>query len=199
LISAIVPRGAYGNTLPLLTATSNRVHAVPRLQANFACVFADYLARQKIQSRHLSKYIVAQLPVIPPDEYARRFGDKTAGELVDEAVLELSYTAHDLASLAREMGHVDAKGAVLPPFEWNEERRFRLRVKLDAIYFILYGVWNDGNAAQSRKDIEYVYSTFPKVERDERARYGGRYRSPQLALLWINALMAGRPDADISD
>jgi hypothetical protein len=199
LISAIVPRGAYGNTLPLLTATSDRVHAIPRLQANFACAFADYLARQKIQSRHLSKYIVAQLPVIPPDKYGLRFGDKSAGELVDEAVLELSYTAHDLASFAREMGHVDSKGAVLPPFEWNDERRFRLRAKLDAIYFILYGIWNDRNAAQSRKDIEYIYSTFAKVERDERARYGGRYRSPQLVLLWINALTAGRPDADIAD
>ena len=120
-----------------------------------------------------------------------------------EAVLELTYTAHDITPFARDLGHVDAQGEVLPPFEWDEERRFALRAKLDALYFILYGVWDAANPARSREDIRYIYSTFPIVEREERARYAdthvGRYRSPELALLWINALMAGQPDADIRD
>ena len=70
--------------------------------------------------------------------------------------------------------------------------------QLDALYFILYGVWDSGNPAKSRDDIRYIYSTFPTVEREERARYSDRYRSPELALLWINALMAGQPDAAIN-
>ena len=40
-----------------------------------------------------------------------------------------------------------------------------LRAKLDALYFHLYGVTD-------RDDIRYVYSTFPIVERDEKAGYG---------------------------
>lgn len=44
--------------------------------------------------------------------------------------------------------------------------------------------------------IRYIYSTFPIVEREEVALHG-RYRSRELCLAWINALMAGQPDADI--
>src|SRR3546814_19282447 len=94
------------------------------------------------------------------------------------------------------MGLVDRNGEVLPPFEWDEERRLKLRAKLDALYFILYGVFDPANPAQSRDDIRYIYSTFPIVEREETAKYG-RYRSRDLGLAWINALIAGQPDADV--
>lgn len=49
----------------------------------------------------------------------------------------------------------------------------------------------------SDKDIRYIYSTFPIVERQEIARWGS-YRSRDLALAWINALMAGQPDAAVT-
>lgn len=48
-----------------------------------------------------------------------------------------------------------------------------------------------------RDDIRYVYSTFPIVERDERASYGA-YRSRDLCLAWTSALGAGQPDAEIN-
>lgn len=196
VLSAIVPSGAYGNTLPLLTWTTPDLRDLALLQANLASIPADFVARQKIQSRHLNKYILAQLPVIPPDDYARTFGPKTVAEIVREAVLELTYTAHDLAPFARDMGHVDAKGEALPPFEWDEARRLNLRAKLDAVYFILYGIFDSANVAQSRDDIRYIYSTFPTVAQQERNKWDG-YKSEELCLAWINALMAGRPDANI--
>jgi len=34
-------------------------------------------------------------------------------------------------------------------------------VKLDALIFILYGVFDPADPAQGRDDIRYVYSTFP--------------------------------------
>lgn len=55
----------------------------------------------------------------------------------------------------------------------------------------------DLGRVQSRDDIRYIYSTFPIVEREETARWGA-YRSRDLALAWINALMAGEPDAVIA-
>jgi len=110
-------------------------------------------------------------------------------------VLELTYTAHDMVPFARDMGHVDAAGEVLPPFIWDEDRRLHLRAKLDALYFILYGVFDPADPAQSRDDIRYIYSTFPIVERQEKAAYNGQYRSRDLCLNYINALMAGEPDA----
>ena len=164
--------------------------AIALLVANLHAVLFDYVARQKIQGQHLNWFIVEQLPVVPPASYDRRLGDSTAAEIVRASVLELSYTAHDLAPFARDLGYTDADGQVRPPFRWDEERRLKLRSRLDALYFILYGVTD-------RDDVRYIFSTFPIVEREEKARWSGRYRHRDLTLAWINALLAGQPDAEI--
>lgn len=197
MVASIIPHGAAGNTLPLIIVDSHNPSDRALLAGNLCATMMDYLCRQKVQKNHLNWYIVEQLPVIPPPAYSRAFGPKLAGDIVREAVLELTYTAHDMAPFARDMRYVDAKGDVLPPFVWDEERRLNLRAKLDALYFILYGVFDPANAEQSRDDIRYIYSTFPIVEREETARWG-RYRSRDLALSWVNALMAGKPDAKVA-
>ncbi|MCH2236557.1 MAG: BREX-1 system adenine-specific DNA-methyltransferase PglX [Blastomonas sp.] len=201
-ITAIIPRYGAGHTLPVLFPGKgddrvSYIRSAPLLLANLNCVVLDYLARQKVHGNHLAWYLVEQLPFILPADYDRAFGPKTAAEIVREAVLELTYTAHDLAPFARDMGHVDANGEALPPFEWDEARRLNLRAKLDALYFILYGVFDPANAAQSRDNIRYIYSTFPIVAQQEREKWGGSYKSEELCLAWINALMAGQPDAGI--
>ena len=160
------------------------------LLANLGATIFDFVVRQKAHSTNLNWYIVEQLPVVPPDRYETiRFGSKTAGEIVRETVLELTYTAHDMAPFARDLGHLDEAGKVKPPFRWDEDRRLRLRAKLDAVFFHLYGVTD-------RDDIRYIYSTFPIVERQENDAYAD-YRSCHLCLAWINALAAGHPDAEI--
>lgn len=195
LIAAIIPKVAAGNKLPLLDGLHARDAAL--LVANLNSIPCDYVARNKIQSRNLNKYILEQLPIIPPSAYERRFGEKTARDIVTEVVLELSYTAEDLAKFAYDLEYVDASGGVLAPFAWSEDRRLALRAKLDALYFILYGVYDGTDPGRSREDIRYIYSTFPTVEREETARWG-RYRSRELALAWVNALVAGEPDAVIA-
>ena len=189
-ISSLLPAVGFNDLLPiLLPDTSDRREWL--LAANLNSAPFDYVTRQKVQANHLNLFIVEQLPVVPPDRYeSARFGPKSAAEIVREAVLELTYTAHDMAPFARDMGHVDAGGAVLPPFAWDEEGRLFLRAKLDAVYFHLYGVTD-------RDDVRYVYSTFPIVEREETAAYG-TYRSRELCLAWMNALAAGDPDAEIA-
>lgn len=188
LIAAIVPRVGAGNTLPLLDGLKSPDCAL--LIGNLNSIPCDYLARNKIQSRHLNKYILEQLPIIPPAAYVRAFGSKPASVIVQEAVLELTYTAHDMAPFARDMGYVDDTGQVKPPFIWDEERRLKLRAKLDAVFFHLYGITD-------REDVRYIYSTFPIVERQEAEAYGGRYRSRDLCLAYMSALAAGQPDAEV--
>jgi hypothetical protein len=200
-ISAIIPRYGAGHTLPVLFPgkgddKSSYVQSAPLLLANLNCVILDYLARQKVHGNHLAWYLLEQLPVVSPREYDRTFGPKTAAEIVREAVLELTYTSHDVAPFARDMGYIDASGEVLPPFAWDEARRLNLRAKLDALYFILYGVFDPANAAASRDDIRYIYSTFPIVAGHEREKWGS-HKGEELCLAWINALMAGQPDAEI--
>lgn len=193
MIAAAVPLCGLGNTAPMIVPEDIEVYRgyADRLLGNLGALVFDYVVRQKAQSTHLNWYIVEQLPVIPPERYENvRFGAKTAGEVVRSAVLELTYTADDMAPFARDMGYVDGSGNVKPPFPWDEERRLKLRAKLDAVFFHLYGITD-------RDDVRYIYSTFPIVERQERAAYGGRYRSCELCLAYMNALAAGDPDAEI--
>ena len=146
MIAALIPVHGAGNTLPLLRPD----HSAPLLPTQFAALIAnlnariyDYLARQKVQGQHLNWYIVEQLPVVPPATYEKvTFGPKSAADILDDAVLELTYTAHDMASFARDLGYVDAEGEARPPFPWDENRRLYLRAKLDALYFHLYGITN---------------------------------------------------------
>lgn len=191
MIAAAVPRAGFGNTAPLmfLDGLANSADAA-HLLGNLGAIIFDFVTRQKAQSTHLNWYIVEQLPVIPPDRYAvTNFGQKTAAEVVREAVLELTYTAHDMAPFARDMGYVDAAGEVKAPFTWDEARRLRLRAKLDAVFFHLYGVTD-------RDDVRYIYSTFPIVEREETQAHG-RYLSRDLCLGYMSALAAGDPDAEV--
>ena len=192
MISAIIPRSGVGHKLPLLRVINGEspINA-DKYVANLNALIFDFVVRQKYNGTSLVWYVLEQLPVIPPDRYETvPFGPKSAGDIVREAVLELTYTAHDMVPFARDMGHVDAAGDVLPPFVWDEERRLFLRAKLDAVFFHLYGVTD-------RDDARYVYSTFPIVEREETAAYGG-YRSRDLCLAWMNALAAGDPDAAVT-
>ena len=191
VIACVVPDAGFGNTLPILSLEEGASDFdLALLVANLSALVCDYVARQKIQSRHLNKYILEQLPVVPPDHYNTvYFGRKTAADIVREAVLELTYTAHDMSPFARDLGYLDEAGKVKPPFRWNEDRRLRLRAKLDAVFFHLYGVTD-------RDKVRYIYSTFPIVERQETKAYG-QYRSRDLCLAWINALAAGHPDAEI--
>ena len=136
-----------------------------------------------MQGTNLNWFIVEQLPVIAPEDYGRRFGGTTARELVRDHVLRLTYTAHDMAPFARDLGYDG------PPFIWDEEERRHLRGRLDALYFHLYGL--------SRDDADYILSTFPIVRREDEAQFG-RYRTRDLILAYMNALAAGDTDTVVS-
>ncbi|MBN9562779.1 MAG: restriction endonuclease [Alphaproteobacteria bacterium] len=200
MIAALVPMVGAGNTLPLLLpdtlgsplgsldlrpcAEQDYCAWAPLLLANFNSFVLDYIARQKVQGQHLNFFIVEQLPVIPSDGFARRFGPKTAEQIVREDVLALTYTAHDMEPFARDMGYAG------PPFRWDAEDRLRRRARLDALFFLLYGL--------SREEAEYVLGTFPIVREQEQAQYGGRFRTRDLVLNFMAALEAGRPDARVA-
>ena len=188
-IAAIFPAVGFGNKVPVLVPeTADRKEWL--LAANFNATVFDFATRSKVHGQTLNLFIVEQLPVVPPSRYEEVFfGAKTAAEIIREAVLELTYTAHDMAPFAKELGWVDAAGKVKPPFVWNTDRRLRLLAKLDAVFFHLYGITD-------RDDIRYVYSTFPIVKRQEEAAYG-HHRTRDLCLAWMNALAAGKPDAEV--
>ena len=198
MIAALIPSTATGNKLPiLLFSTAGDVEysrVAPLLLANLCSFAFDYVARQKVQSTSINWFILEQLPVISP----ARFNDAlpaafaqamraaklmnghhpqpTVADFVLPQVLALTYTAHDMAPFARDLGYVDAAGQVLPPIVWDDEDRRARLAGLDALFFWLYGI--------SALDAQYILGTFPIVQEQD-VRAFGHYRTEAdiLALL----------------
>ena len=187
MIAAVLPRSGFGNTLPLLMPDADGTAAYRENAWLWAgCLNSlafDFVARQKVQGQHLNWFVVEQLPVLKAADYDRPFGAATARDLVRDHVLRLTYTAHDMAPFARDLGHDG------PPFPWDEEERRHLRARLDALYFHLYGL--------TRDDAGYVLDTFPIVRREDEAAFG-RYRTRELILAYMNALAAGDAEARVA-
>jgi hypothetical protein len=197
MIATVVPEVGAGHTLPLLlpaTAAEGMQNAeaairaykqaAPLILANLNAFVLDYAARQKIQGNHLTWYLVEQLPVVPLDAFARAIGTTTAEAIIRDHVLRLSYTAHDLKPFAEDLGYQGA------PFPWDAEERLHLRARLDALFFLLYGL--DRDAA------DYILGTFPIVREEEEKQFRGRFLSRELILGYMAAFSAGDADSRIA-
>ena len=198
VIASIIPWAGYGHSVGLYTYDESirGIVATPpkqrrgtapaamhcRLVANFNSYCFDYVTRQKLPGTNLSAYVLEQLPVITSDDYDRRFGEKTAGDLVRDHVLRLTFTSDDMFPFARDLGYTGL------PFTWDPEERRHLRARLDALYFHLYGL--------SRDDAGYILDTFPIVRRQDEKEFGD-YRTKNLILAYMNALAAGDTETDV--
>ena len=192
MINAIVPKSGVGNSMAMLVPEpqheASYARWAPLLMANLSSMAFDFALRQKVQGQNLNWFIIEQSVVIALNRFdqalPRAFADAmhkaalmngnqphpTVADFVIPQVLALSYTAHDLAPFARDLGYVDDKGKVLPPIPWNEEERRARMAALDALFFHLYGLDAD--------DAAYIMDTFPIVrEQDEKAF--GRYRTKE--------------------
>ncbi len=156
---------------------------MPCWVANFCSVVFDFLARCKMQGTHMSLYILQQLPFITRSAYDRLFGDTTAADLVRDHVLRLCYTAWDLEPFARSQGYEGE------PYGWDVEERRHLRARLDALYFLLYGL--------DRDDAAYVMDSFPITRRNDEQAHG-KYLTKELILGYMNALSAGDAETVIA-
>lgn len=195
MIATIAPWSAFGNQTPLLLPdpTLNAGNAA-LLVANLSSLALDFVAKRKVQGTHVNWFIVEQLPVIAPADYDRKFGETTAGDLVHDHVLRLTYTAHDLAPFAHDLGYEGE------PFRWDPEERRQLRARLDALYFHLYGL--------DRDDTAYVLGQFPVLKKNEKAEHAPEdhkktdddigYVTRHLVLSYYDALAAGDTDSKVA-
>jgi hypothetical protein len=171
VIASLVPRVGVGHKFPLmLPEVHGQWSKCACLLANLSAFVFDYLARQKVGGTSMTYFIMKQLPVLPPSTYEAPCPwspEKTVGEWLLPRVLELVYTAWDLAPFARDCGFEG------PPHAWDPDRRFHLRCQLDAAFFHLYGL--------SRADTEYVLGTFPVTRRNEE-RDHGEFRTGRVVL-----------------
>jgi hypothetical protein len=152
LIDALIPLAGVGNSMPVLITGSSPW----LLAASLSSLPVDYTIRQKLGGTNMNFFYVEQIPVPSPLAFAEPCAwqtNMTIGDWMECRLLELIYTAWDIASLARDLGDNG------PPFIWNADRREVLRAEIDAAFFHLYGIDHD--------DAEYVLSTFPIANRKD--------------------------------
>jgi hypothetical protein len=184
VIAAVVPRLGVGNNLPLMFFSPRQDWRLcAALLGNLSALAFDFAARHKTGGTHMNYFIYKQLPVLPPDRY-------TVADLafIVPRVLELTYTAHDLAPWAADLGHAG------PPFTWDLGRRARLRAELDATYARLYGLTRDElRYILDPADVmgaDYPSETF-RVLKNNETRQFGEYRTRRLVLEAWDALAGG--------
>ena len=174
LIPSVVPLTAIGDNLQLVRVELDWRN-LTLLLSIMGSLICDYIVRQKVGSTNLNQYIIEQIAVIPPERIS------PIESFIEPRILELSYTAWDLTSFAKDLGYEG------PPFCWDDERRARMLAELDALIFHLYGI--------DRDDVDYIMGTFPIVERRDRERYDGAYRTKDLILDRYDALAPFIPPA----
>ena len=175
VIASVLPLAGVGNQMPLMIFPEVENKAVfALLLANLSSLVFDFVARHKTGGTHMNYFIYKQLPVLPPDRY-------TEADLayIVPRVLELTYTAHDLAGWAHDLGHNG------PPFPFAPERRAQLRAELDAYYARLYGLTRDElRYILDPADVmgaDYPSETF-RVLKNKELREFGEYRTQRLVL-----------------
>jgi hypothetical protein len=173
MICCVLPIAAVGHTTPLMFSMSDRIAC---LYANLSSFVLDYIARQKMAGSHLTFGLVNQWPVPHPNSY----DDDRFRSFIESRVVELTYTAWDIAPFARDLGDNG------PPFRWDEDRRFLLRAELDAAFFHLYGI--------ARDDVDYIMETFPIVKRKDIAAHN-TYRTKDKILEIYDAMAEAKSTA----
>ncbi|GAA1007996.1 Eco57I restriction-modification methylase domain-containing protein [Streptomyces thermogriseus] len=167
MIATVAPAHGFGHPFPLvLPATSTHAALLAAVWSSMAC---DFAVRQKIGGTHLTYGYVEQLPIPTPDQLAPH------SSMILPRLLELTYTAHDMAPFARDLGDTGA------PFRWDEDRRTVIRAELDALFFHLYGI--------DRDDTAYILDTF-NVTRDNDIKEHGEYRTKNLILAEYDRMAA---------
>lgn len=172
-ISSVIPSVGVGNSMPLILSSFS-----PKLQAalvgNFSSLCFDFVVRQKIGGTNLNFFIVKQFPVLSPSTYK-----ENDLNFIVPRVLELTFTAGDLAPFARDLGYEGS------PFHWKPERRAFIRAELDAFYARLYGLTRDElRYILDPADIygdDYPTETFRGLKSNE-IRQFGEYRTRRLVL-----------------
>jgi hypothetical protein len=185
-ICSLLPLCGVGNSMPvIILANEEQRKIVGCLIANLSSFVLDFAARQKIGGQNLNFFIVEQFPVLPPDHYSKEWHEMRLSDFILPRVLELCYTSNDMKDYAADMGYGG------PPFAWDEERRFHLRCQLDAFYFLLYSL--------TREEAAEIMDTFSSLKRQEEARFGGRFRTKDMILGYMNAYNAGNMDALVKE
>ncbi|HQI71510.1 MAG TPA: N-6 DNA methylase [Smithella sp.] len=220
-VAAVFQTVAVGNSMPLLLILGDHIKpsVCALINAVLGTLIYDYVVRQKLGGTNFTFGYFNQIAIHFPSNFDNQNTQTSSINYrlwISFRILELTYTAWDLAAFARDCGWDG------PPFRWNEERRFLLRCELDAAFFHLYlpatpdGQWKPARVAEGavrdetpeelaelkkhfptpRDAVAYIMDTFPIVRRKDEEKYG-EYRTKRVILEiydeMAEAVRTGRP------
>ena len=174
-VTSPIPLSGVGNSSPILFPTGQQSHHAAFYATLTSFVF-DWITRSSMGGVNLNFYIVCQLPALPPtafDDKSPWTDHRSIRDWLMPYILELVYTAEDLAPFAHDCGYSGR------PFRWDVQRRAMLRTELDAAFFHLYGL--------SKSDADYILDAFPITKRKDESQYG-EYRTKRLILEAYDAM-----------
>ena len=173
IISSAIPFCSSSNTLPLLFS-EQPIDVVSALVANLNSIVLDYVGRQKIGGTHLTFGYLKQFPILKPGSFSSESLD-----YINQRILELVYTAEDMAALAKGLGYSGK------PFKFDLDRRHQLKCELDAYFAQLYGLTRDElRYILDPADVmgeDYPSETFRGLKNKEIKEFG-EYRTQRLVL-----------------
>lgn len=161
MVASIIPGYPCGNSLSIIEVED--LNKGMFLLASLNSIVFDFFTRQTVGGTNFNHWILKQLPVV---DYTKVNSEVL--KIIQERVIQLTYTANDLKPMAVEFGFTGSS-----PFIWNEKERFQLQCELDAIYAHLYGM--------EKEELDYILETFPIVKRKDIARYSS-YRTKETIL-----------------
>ena len=120
--------------------------------SQFNSFILDFIFRKKMATNHLTQMDISQLPFLSEDIIKKHY------ELIKPLVLELLYTNHTLDDFAKELNFFEEI------FSWDDEKRFDLMRRLDAIYAVLFKL--------TKNEIRYILEDFNVLKKREIELYG---------------------------
>ncbi|WP_423222340.1 Eco57I restriction-modification methylase domain-containing protein [Candidatus Amarolinea aalborgensis] len=172
LVPAVLPMAGVADSLYLLFPKPSQLKLVAGLIGNLNALVLDYIAKQKVGGVNLNLFYLQQFPVLPPRAY-------TASILASIAprVLELVYTAWDMASFAADLW-ADADEALRAKLEEQHEAWLKATgghpwnppdwAGGDACPApFAPAKWDDGRRARLRAELDAYYARLYGLTRDE--------------------------------
>ncbi|MDZ7338047.1 MAG: N-6 DNA methylase [candidate division KSB1 bacterium] len=105
-IFSLLPLAGVGHSMPLLFANKANTILISSLLANLSTIVFDYFVRQKVGGVNMTFGYLQQFPVLPPSAYIAADPSTGSGQalrFIVPRVLELTYTAWDLAPFAADV------------------------------------------------------------------------------------------------
>ncbi len=182
-IISLMPRNVgVGESIHYVNPSQSALHSALFMGMLNSLPF-DYIVRQKMGGSNMSNYIIAQLPVLSPEEI-HASGCESG---IVERVSRLCWFNHDLDAWMDELRSDCPEDYDLPNeiLIWDDQQRAVLQAELDAIFAHLYGF--------TTEELQYILDpedicgpgcineTF-RVLKDNEIRQYGEYRTKRLVL-----------------